>query len=82
MKFAHMECYNFISEACSKNGIEFIGDSWLENERCVDGSFEGNRRTGNNTILYENSRKWVDLGTMYWPMISMNNVTFRGDITA
>lgn len=55
---------------------------WSINENCVTDSFEGTGRNGNNSILAEHSKKWIELGTMYWPMITMNNVTFRGDITA
>jgi len=82
MKDAHMECPNFISKQCSRIGIEMIGQDFNEVEECVTQSFMGERRTGNNTIMYENSQKWVSLGTMYWPMITMNNMTFRGDLTA
>jgi len=55
MKFVHMECYDGISKACSKSGIEFIQDDWKANEKCVDDSFENTGRKGNNTILYDNS---------------------------
>ena len=82
MKYAHMECYDFISKKCSQEAIESIGEDWTANEKCVNDSFDGPNRTGGNSILYENSQKWIDLGTMYWPMVTMNNRTFRGDITA
>jgi hypothetical protein len=63
--------------------MEHIGEDWELNEMCVSDSFEFSAdRTGNNTILYDNSKKWIDLGTMYWPMVTLNDMTFRGDITA
>lgn len=82
MKKAHMECPNFISKQCSKLAMDMIGANFNAVEECVTDSFEGVRREGNNTIMYENAQKWVSLGTMYWPMITMNNITFRGDLTA
>ena len=39
MKYAHQECYNFISKQCSKVAIMHIGESWAENEKCVTDSF-------------------------------------------
>lgn len=81
MKYAHMECYNFISKKCSQEGIEHIGEDWTSNESCVTSSFEGAGRSGNNTVLAEHSARWIELGTMYWPMVTLNNATFRGDIT-
>ena len=82
MKYAHQECFNFITQQCSELAMEHIGEDWEANEKCVDDSFESLGRKGNNTILYENTQKWVNLGTMYWPMVTINDMTFRGDITA
>ena len=71
-----------ITQQCSKEAITHIKEDWSENQKCVDASFDGPNHTGGNQILADNSEKWIDLGTMYWPMITMNNMTFRGDITA
>jgi len=62
--------------------MQHIGENWEANEACVSGSFDGSNRSGDSTILRDNNKRWIDLGTMYWPMITMNNMTFRGDITA
>lgn len=39
-------------------------------------------KTSDNELLEENSRAWKEYGTLYWPSITINQKTFRGDITA
>lgn len=34
-----------------------------------------------NTILKENSKMWQEYGTLYWPSITIDRLTFRGDLT-
>ena len=33
-----------------------------------------------NTILRENSEQWSEYGTLYWPSITIDKLTFRGDL--
>jgi len=62
--------------------MRHIKEDWTANEQCVTDTFELAGRNGDNKVLADNSQRWIELGTMYWPMITMNNMTFRGDITA
>ena len=51
--------------------------------KCVDQSFwDKNYATAENSILKANSKRWKEYGTLYWPSVTINKVSFRGDITA
>lgn len=32
-------------------------------------------------ILAENAQKWKEYGTSFWPSVTIDNLTFRGDLT-
>lgn len=34
-----------------------------------------------NIFMSENSEAWQEYGTLYWPSVTIDRVTFRGDIT-
>lgn len=34
-----------------------------------------------NVILAENAERWKEYGTLYWPSVTIDNLTFRGDLT-
>lgn len=34
-----------------------------------------------NSVLRDNAQAWQEYGTLYWPSVTINKVTFRGDIT-
>ena len=83
MKEVHKECFGFISKACSKNAHKAIGLDWAKTKQCVDDSFLGaDHSKAENTILQRNSEQWQEYGTLYWPSVTINRMTFRGDITA
>ena len=83
MKEVHSECFGFISRACSKNAHTKLGFDFEATEKCVDESFlSSNRATADNLILQENAKQWKEYGTLYWPSVVINKVTFRGDVTA
>ena len=82
MKEVHSECYGFISEACSRNAHKKLGLSYEETESCVNSSFDGsNHDLSDNHILKDHFETWRDYGTFYWPSVTINRSTFRGDIT-
>ena len=79
---AHSECFNFISESCSKNAHQALGLDWNATQKCVQESFLGaDRNSADNSILRDNAQAWKEYGTLYWPSVTINKVTFRGDIT-
>lgn len=83
MKEVHSECFGFISRACSRNAHQKLELDFAETETCVEESFLGkNHATSDNTILRDNSKQWQEYGTLYWPSVTINRMTFRGDITA
>ena len=50
--------------------------------KCVKESFLGSDFSqADNTIMKENAQAWADYGTLYWPSVTINKVTFRGDVT-
>ena len=51
-------------------------------KKCVNESFLGpDQSKVDNTILKDNSQTWKDYGTLYWPSVTINRMTFRGDMT-
>lgn len=50
---------------------------------CVDKSFwDKDYSVAENSILKSNNKRWKEYGTLYWPSVTINQVSFRGDITA
>lgn len=79
----HSECFSFIDELCSKRAHDEIGASYDETMECVDKSFwDKDYSTAENSILKANNKRWKEYGTLYWPSVTINQVSFRGDITA
>ena len=82
MKHVHSICFGFISEECSKTAHEDFQIDWDETDRCVKESFlGGDHSKADNTVLRDNSEAWKEYGTLYWPSVTINRMTFRGDIT-
>ena len=51
--------------------------------KCVDqGFWEKDYGKAENSVLKANAERWKDYGTLYWPSVTINQVTYRGDITA
>jgi len=79
----HKECFGFISSQCSKNAHKALGLDFAITEQCVKDSFTTPDHTfAENSILENNSKAWQEYGTLYWPSVTINKMTFRGDITA
>ena len=59
-----------------------LGLDFAATETCVNESFDGvDHATADNKILRENAETWKEYGTLYWPSVTINRMTFRGDIT-
>ena len=82
VKEVHSQCFGFISESCSLIAQKKIGIDHAKVDKCVKDSFEtSNHQQSDNVILKEMSQAWKDYGTLYWPSVTINRMTFRGDIT-
>ena len=82
IKEVHMECFGFISEQCSKNAHAKLGLDFDATQKCVLETFEGSDHSkDDNKVLRDNAQAWKDYGTLYWPSVTINRMTFRGDIT-
>ena len=78
----HSECFGFISERCSQNAHLKLGLDFDATKKCVNESFLGlDHATVDNTLLKDNALAWKEYGTLYWPSVTINRMTFRGDIT-
>lgn len=80
----HAECFGFISEACSKNAHKTLKLDFAATQKCAEESFLGsgsNMFASENTIMKANAEQWKEYGTLYWPSVTINRMTFRGDIT-
>ena len=56
IKEVHAECFDFISEQCSKNAHETLGLDWTGTKKCVNTSFLGsNPSRDDNTIMRANA---------------------------
>ena len=82
MREVHAECYGFISKACSKNAHERKGLDWDATQKCVNESFfsDDHANAPDNLYLRDNADAWKEYGTLYWPSVTINRMTFRGDI--
>ena len=87
MKYVHQECFEYISPECSQDAHKRIGEDYERTMKCVNDSFEPSTKSASelweqdNSILRENAKKWTEYGVLYWPSITINQMTFRGDIT-
>ena len=78
----HSECFGFISDTCSKNAHKTLGLDFEATKKCVNESFLGpDHSQADNTIMKDNAKQWKEYGTLYWPSVTINRMTFRGDIT-
>ena len=83
MKEVHSMCFGFISEECSENAHKKLKLDFAATLKCVDDSFLGvDHGVADNNILMKNAEAWKEYGTLYWPSVTINKVTFRGDVTA
>ena len=83
VKFVHSQCFEYIGELCSKDGHREIKRSYSDTMKCVDQSFwKEDYAESENTILKQNDERWKEYGTLYWPSVVINSVTYRRDITA
>ena len=83
MKEVHSECFGYISEECSKNAHKKLHLDYEKTMKCVDESFLGDEKnSADNLIMREAAEAWKQYGTLYWPSITINQMTFRGDFTA
>ena len=83
MKAVHSECFGFISEDCSENAHKKLNLDFAATQQCVEESFLGpDPKYADNNILMKNAEAWKEYGTLYWPSVTINQVTFRGDVTA
>jgi len=85
MKYVHQECFEYISEECSQDAHKRIKMKYEDTMECVAKSFESGYGTdemwkSDNTILKENAKQWTEYGVLYWPSITINQMTFRGNI--
>lgn len=81
----HEQCYNYISKSCSKRAVETLNLlTFDEVDQCVKDSFEGGEisLTAENTILKEDSKRWLEYGSAYSPAVVINNLTFRGTMNS
>jgi len=83
MKHIHQQCFSYIDELCSKSAHEEIDESYEDTMKCVDQGFsDPDFKKGENYVLKKNAGRWKEYGTLYWPSVTINQVTYRGDITA
>lgn len=83
VKHVHSQCFEYIGEMCSKEGHREIKRNMDKTKSCVDQSFwKEDYASSENTILKANDERWKEYGTLYWPSVVINRVTYRGDITA
>ena len=74
-------CYEEINEECSRKDHKKIGLDFDVTQNCVNETFsrKGDYNSANEKLKAERTR-WKQYGAAYWPMLSINEKTFRGDI--
>lgn len=85
IKYAHANCGGVINENCSKEGMKKVGVKFAQIEKCVDDSFSGTDYDDaalTNSLIDADIEKWLQIGTMRFPLVVINNFTFRGHLDA
>ena len=85
MRNVHSQCFDYITTECSQNAHASVGESFDTTMTCVKQSFQLHESSNywkvDNVVLENESKRWTDFGHLYWPSVTINSVTFRGDIT-
>lgn len=82
IKEVHARCFDFISVECSENAHKTLGLDFVGTKKCVNSSFAGTDKSKeDNSIMKANADQWIEYGTLFWPSVTINKSTFRGDIT-
>lgn len=76
----HRECYNEVTEECSKNAQEKLGINWDKTEKCVDKGFFGkNDRHKQKNEMFEAEKEYYQkFGPSFFPGMVINNRTYMG----
>ena len=83
MRIVHSQCFDYITTECSQNAHAQINESYEVTMSCVTQSFQLHNTDykSDNVVLADQAKRWTDYGTLYWPMVTIDSMTFRGDIT-
>lgn len=74
-------CKNEFTESCSQDTMEKVGINIKTVDNCVKNSFTGKDYTMDDNLLLHHERdRMLDRGIHYFPILLINNQTFRGDL--
>jgi len=81
----HLECYNEVTESCSKNAHKRLGLSWDDTLKCYEKTFYGTKGKGkdskyqqNNSFFEAEKEYYQKYGPAFFPGLIINNRTYMG----
>jgi hypothetical protein len=76
-------CSKGISESCSFAAMDKTDVDIKKVKTCVAASFQGdNHAINDNTLLREQRQAWSEINLGFYPAVTINNQTYRGDLEA
>ena len=76
----HRECYNEVTEDCSRNAHKRLELDWKDTQNCVDDSFlgSGDQYKQKNKIFEDEKDYYQKYGPSFFPGLVINNRTYMG----
>ena len=78
----HQQCYNEVTDDCSRNAHEKIGLDWITTQRCVDSTFvgSGEKWQQKNQMFSDEKEYYHQYGPSFFPGLVVNNRTYMGSL--
>jgi len=85
VKTVKADCHGLVNEDCSRTGLAKVGLDFAQVMDCVNASFsldDWSKAEVQNAFIDDDIANWLALGTMRFPIVVINNLTFRGHLDA
>lgn len=85
IKTVKAACDGLVNEYCSRQGLKKVGLDFDDVMECVNESFskdDWSSEEVTNEFIDDDINNWLALGTMRFPLVVINNLTFRGHLDA
>ncbi len=78
----HSECYNEVTEECSKNSHKKAGLDWKKTQNCVEATFigRGDKYRQTNVMFDAEQEYYQKFGPSFFPGVVINNRTYMGSL--
>lgn len=80
----HSQCYNEVTEDCSRNAHAKLNLDWEKTQECVDGTFYSRSKKDKwqmkNTMFEDEKEYYKSYGPSFFPGLVINNRTYMGSL--